>query len=489
MRLLLLASSLSLVLPTSAQTNAPVSLQPGTPIQLQRGAFANQVAVLNVDGDALPDLVVPVQGLNAVYFYIQPRLHSFGWLTLPPACPQPLSVFSLNFTTTSTATPPTDFVVLQANGDFVPWRKVNSSYQAGTPVPIRRGRACAPTDRLVMGNYIAGNGPDFGCLSNGPQPTLAQVANLGNGVFQAGFPDPRPAGDSALVLVTGDIDRDFSRLEEAVMPQLDDPAGSIDIYPRTPATTPGISWWRSATPVALATGGPGPTRAVAVGDVNGDGDTDLVVAAAVGPAVGAVYVRRKNVFDGSAFTFSAPVQTYPVVAVPRELRLADLNGDGRPELLVVGDNATLHIFTNTSRSGTATFDPLPSVLTTGPDPGNLCVADADGDGDLDVLLPCRGDGTIRLFWNMPQVLATKPAAWEARLSVFPNPATASLRLAWQGPAPRVQATLLDLAGRAVRRWNADMLGADLPVGDLPRGLYLLQLAGATGQVHRRVQLD
>ncbi len=71
---------------------------------------------------------------------------------------------------------------------------------------------------------------------------------------------------------------------------------------------------------------------VAVGDFNGDGILDLAVAG--GPSYsGTVYVLLGN-GDG---TFQAPV-SYAVGAYPADIEVADVNGDGIPDLVVYNQN-------------------------------------------------------------------------------------------------------------------------------------------------------
>ena len=473
----------------AAQTITPVNLQTGITLILPSGGIANDVAVINADGDARPDLLVPMQGLNRLKIYIQPTLHNYGQDLSIYTSQQPLSVLAMNFTTGSTVSPPNEFVVLTANGNVTSWRPGSGGvYQAGTAVPLRGGLACAATDRLVSGNYEVGNGPDLAGLSNGPQPSIARLANRGNGVFQPMFPLPRRMADSALVLTTIDLDDDFDLLEEALVPRLNDPTGSFAIYTHIGGVSQGTNWWSYNQVPVIPIGGRGPAVSLATADINGDDFADVVVAAADGPASGRVYVRR-FLDNTPPLTFQAPIQSVVVGDVPREVRLADLNGDRRPELLVLGAGGTLQVFTNISRTGTIVFDPTPLTLSTGPDPALIRIADADGDGDLDVIVPCRGNGTVRVFWNMPQGLATTPQADALACTVYPNPAQNELHIAWKGMGPQPAALLLDLAGRCVRRWEPGTFTTDLAVGDLARGLYILRLAGREGaQVNRRVEL-
>src|SRR5580704_7031418 len=76
-------------------------------------------------------------------------------------------------------------------------------------------------------------------------------------------------------------------------------------------------------------GGQGPA-AIAIGDVNGDGKPDLVVADYDGDAVSVLLGNG----DG---TFGSPT-SYPVGAYPDAVALADLNGDGHLDIVCVSLN-------------------------------------------------------------------------------------------------------------------------------------------------------
>ena len=474
----------------SAQAQpTPVSLQAGPTLQLPSGSRPNDVTIIQSD-ISFPDLLIPATGTNQLLIYRQYSSHTFYPVQnmVPIVAQQPLSVQALNLVPGSTSVLPTDFVVLTGNGNLTPWRQTGQYvFQAGTALPLRQGLPCAPTDRLVMGNYEGNGRSDLACLSNGPQPSVARVANNGNGALQVLAPAPLRAGDSATVLVTADLNRDPSRFDDLVLPRLNDPAGSVALYPR-PTTGPlAPTWWNPLYASTLAMGGPGPARCVAIGSLRTYDLPDLVIGAAAGAAAGVCYVRQ-HALGTAPFTYQAPLQTYLLPDVPQEMRLEDLNGDRRPELLVLGTNGTLTILTNISATGNDVFDATPITLTVGPDPAILRMADLDADGDLDVIVPCRGNNTVRIFWNTSSVVSATRSAAAAGLRLYPNPATDRLRLDWPGLSPTAGATLLDLTGRTVRTWNAPALTTELPVGDLPRGVYLLRVESAAGPVTSRVEL-
>ena len=93
---------------------------------------------------------------------------------------------------------------------------------------------------------------------------------------------------------------------------------------------------------------PAESYSLTAGDMNGDGKVDLAVAYNDGLSVAGVAVFRNN---GNG-TF-AGATTYPAGDAPNGLALGDLNGDGKPDLVVANDTSeiagvqeTLHVLLN-----------------------------------------------------------------------------------------------------------------------------------------------
>jgi uncharacterized membrane protein len=137
---------------------------------------------------------------------------------------------------------------------------------------------------------------------------------------------------------------------------------------------------------AVGYGAGGEVGSVAVADVNGDGKPDLLVAN-VGGLLGVLLGNG----DG---TFKAVV-TYGSGGGPNSITVADLNGDGKPDLVAANIcptacNGSAGILLG---NGDGTFMPAVTYGAGGVDPGSVAVADVNGDGKPDLVLP-NFDGTV-----------------------------------------------------------------------------------------------
>jgi hypothetical protein len=122
---------------------------------------------------------------------------------------------------------------------------------------------------------------------------------------------------------------------------------------------------------------------VAVADVNGDGRPDLITAnyGTHGSPANSVSVLLGN---GNG-TFHSAVN-FAAGSYPVSVAVADVNGDGRPDLVVANETTTVSVLLG---NGNGTFQ-SPVSYTVGLSPTSVAVADVNGDGHPDLVTANSG---------------------------------------------------------------------------------------------------
>ena len=150
----------------------------------------------------------------------------------------------------------------------------------------------------------------------------------------------------------------------------------------------------------------GDVGSVAAADVNGDGKADLIVTqfdVANSTSDGYVWVLINTTPAGSTNASFADPQMFDVGANSWYVTTADLNGDGKPDIVTSSTwTNTISILLNTTANGSTTpsFSPVQKISTGDlSQPDHVTTADINGDGKPDLSIGTGGGSTVAVMIN------------------------------------------------------------------------------------------
>jgi hypothetical protein len=153
-----------------------------------------------------------------------------------------------------------------------------------------------------------------------------------------------------------------------------------------------------ANPVSLYPGG---ANWVAVGDLNNDGIADVALTDSVGVKV------LLHTGAASSLTYAAPVAVFtqsvnPGITGANLIAIADVNGDGLNDLVItdpgpVGSPPTVNILLQNKGAPGTFLAPVSYILSSTSTPQSIVVADVNGDGHPDIVI--GGSSVVNVLLN------------------------------------------------------------------------------------------
>lgn len=283
----------------------------------------------------------------------------------------------------STRIGPVPLQVINATGRYVTSPKLFSYYaeeiRLGPPVSYSVGGT--PT-ALASGLIDKNQSPDLVVSSrDAGLVTVLLNGNSGRGDFPSGFTSTLSAGVRPSAVALGDVNSDGNMDVLAVS------AGDrqLSIFNQVqPETVPASFLPAEQVFVNLL------PSALALADVNGDGALDAAVANQLSSDVSLL------LNDGHGGFVKTARRDYAVPREPLAVVLADLNRDGLPELIVrSAATATLTVLKN-SGGGYPANQRVDSALAAAP--LAMVVGDIDGEGSPDAVV-ALADASFHVLWN------------------------------------------------------------------------------------------
>ena len=218
-----------------------------------------------------------------------------------------------------------------------------------------------------------------------------------------------------------------------------------------------------------------------LGDVDSDGDADLLTANASSNTVSV----RLNGGDatGSATGVFSGNSNVSVGNNPMALALGDVDGDGDLDMMTanyLGNTVSVRLNGgDATGSHTGTFS-AGSTVAVATRPFWLALGDADGDGDLDMVVAGAGTGAVSVRVNQPAPTLGSLAAQEpaGRFEVAPTVGTGPApRYTYAGPPLSSGSTLALYSSLGQQVWAAPVSGpvGFLPTAGLAAGWYFVHL--------------
>jgi alpha-tubulin suppressor-like RCC1 family protein len=249
---------------------------------------------------------------------------------------------------------------------------------------------------LAQGDFDGDGDPDL-AVGNYSSSTVSLLRNDGAGAFTLYANLPGGPGGGCDVPVVADFDDDGD-LDIAVSNVSNDGNCSNDtvsVY---------LGDGAGGFPASAHYGVGCQPQYLALGDLDRDGDEDLVVSNFVGGSLSLLFGDGLGGFQART--------DIPISGQPNGLVVGDVNGDQDPDIVV--SNFSIDTISVLLGDGTGAFPPASQSDYPATAPGQYPrLGDLDADGDLDIVVPFSGAGSLAVYRNRGGGIFGSPSEYQA----------------------------------------------------------------------------
>jgi len=427
----------------------------------------NSVATGDIDGDGDLDLLTANQGVNTVSVRLNNGLGSFSGTQEVPVGSAPLTL-----------------VLGDVDGDgdldFATANGLSTASKGTVSIRLNNGNGTFSIGQEIIngvrfngyGNGLALNDMDGdGDLDVVTSSPLDQYSATGVTAVRLNNGDGTFSGGAELVttspfpkdIAVGDVDND----------------GDLDILTANATDVSvrlnyGLGTFGGSQQVAV---GSSPLE-LALGDLDGNGTLDLVTSNSSNSL--SIRLNTNGIFGGTL--------NLALASAPLSLTLGDVDGDSDLDLVLLRKDVNgAEVYLNNGAASFTASQPA-SVAAA---PAAVALGDVDGDGTLDLLTANAASQTASVRLNKT-VLANAPAQFIKQVSLYPNPAHGSVRLLLPAELAqqRLQVRVVNNLGQMVLTQTlAAQTEPELALASLAAGVYSLQLQTNQGLVTKRLVVE
>ncbi|MBP9095459.1 MAG: T9SS type A sorting domain-containing protein [Ignavibacteria bacterium] len=143
----------------------------------------------------------------------------------------------------------------------------------------------------------------------------------------------------------------------------------------------------------------GSPAAIVIADMNCDGKPDVITSNIQNNTL-SVFINTTS--PGSPVPVFLSRKDFSTLWVPQNLAIADINGDGKPDMLAANAGSdSISVFINRTGVGTspASFTFTDFSMQSGSAPKSVCVQDFNGDGKVDLASGDYNNSAVSVFLN------------------------------------------------------------------------------------------